>query len=147
MRFMMFMIPAVYQGKRGRTLGSDFAPDADAVEKMMRYNEELARSGALISLDGFHPLSMGARVSFSSDKPRVTDGKLVNAKDVVGGYWMIRVKSREEAVEWAKRVPAGDGDIIEIRQVFEESEFPEDVRKAAESPEVRKAIDTHKRSA
>jgi len=77
------------------------------------------KTGALISLDGLHPLSKGARVAFSGGKTKVTDGPLIEAKEVIGGYWMIDVKSKEEAVEWAKRVPAQDGDMIEIRQVFE----------------------------
>lgn len=76
------------------------------------------------SLDGLHPGSKGARVAFSGGKTQVTDGPLIEAKEVIGGYWMIDVKSKEEAVEWAKRVPAQDGDMIEIRQVFEVSVTP-----------------------
>ena len=140
MRFMMLMIPKVYQGKEGQNVGADFAPPADAVEKMTRYNEALAKSGALIALDGLHPTAQGARVSFQEGKARVTDGPFTEAKEVLGGYWMIKVKSREEAVEWARRVPAEDGDIVELRQVFEMAEFPDDVRKAGDSPTVRAAI-------
>jgi len=140
MRYMMFMIPAVYQGEQGKNVGADFAPPADAVERMMKYNEELAKSGALIALDGLHPPSMGARVSFKSGKPKVTDGPFTESREVVGGYWMINVKSKEEAIEWAKRVPADEGDVIEVRQVFEVEEFPPDVQKAAQNPTVEKAI-------
>lgn len=140
MRFMMFMIPAVYQGEKGKNVGADFAPPADAVERMMKYNEELAKSGALIALDGLHPPSMGARVAFKGGKPTVTDGPFTESKEVVGGYWMINVKSKEEAIEWAKRVPADEGDVIEVRQVFEVEEFPPDVQKAAQNPTVERAI-------
>jgi len=140
MRFVMFMIPAVYQGAESRKAGVDFTPPADAVERMMKYNEQLANAGALISLDGLHSPATAARVSFRNGKPTTTDGPFVESKEVVGGYWMIRAKSREEAIEWARKVPADDGDIVEVRQVFEMEEFPEDVRKAAESETVRKAI-------
>jgi hypothetical protein len=132
MRFMMLMIPGVYQGTKGRKAGADFAPSADDVKKMTKYNEELAKAGALISLDGLHPPMTGARISFSGGKPGITDGASAGS-NVLGGYWMINVKSRDEAIEWAKRVPASDGDVIEVRQVFETSEFPEEVRKAAET--------------
>ena len=99
---------------------------------MMKYNEELKKAGVLLALDGLHPPSAGARVSFKSGKPLVTDGPFAETKEVLGGYWMIDVRSREEAIEWARRCPAADGDVIEIRQVHEMSEFPEDVQKAAE---------------
>ncbi len=133
MRFMMFMIPGVYQGPNGKNLSEDFAPDAEGVAEMMKYNEDLAKAGALISLDGLHPVTKGARVSFQGGKPRVTDGPFTESKEVVGGYWMIKVKSKEEAVAWAKRVPARPDDVIEVRQVFEMEDFPADVQKAGES--------------
>ncbi len=71
---------------------------------------------------------MGARISFSAGKPKVIDGPFTEAKEVVGGYWMVQVKSKEEAIEWASRCPASDNEIIEIRQVQEFSEFPADVQ-------------------
>lgn len=142
MRFMMLMIPKVYQGAEGGRVGADFTPSADAVEKMTRFNGRLAQAGALIALDGLHPPENGARVSFLGGKARVTDGPFTESKEVLGGYWLIQAKSREEAVEWARRCPAEDGDVIEIRQVFEVSDWPEDTRKAAESPEVRAALDS-----
>jgi hypothetical protein len=98
---------------------------------MMRYNESLQKAGVLLGLEGLHPPSMGARVSFSGGKPTVTDGPFSEAKEVVGGYWMIRVKSKEEAIEWAKLCPMADNEIIEIRQVQEFSDFPADVQQAA----------------
>lgn len=144
MRFMMFMIPDVYQGGKEKRVGADFTPPADAVEPMMKYNEELARAGALIALDGLHPIEKGARVSFSRGKATVTDGPFIESKEVFGGYWMVQFKSKEEAVEWAKRVPAAEGDTIEIRQVFEVSDWPEDAKKAAESSTVKAAVEKHK---
>ena len=136
MRFMMLMIPRVYQGAEGRSIGSDFAPGAKDVAKMTKYNEDLSKAGVLLSLDGLHPVAKGARVSFAGGKPKVTDGPFTEAKEVLGGYWIIQVNSKEEAVEWAKRCPAQAGDVIELRQVFEMTDFPTDVRKAAENSTV-----------
>ncbi|AZO70601.1 MAG: YciI family protein [Mesorhizobium sp.] len=127
MRFMMLMIPGGYA-----TAAPDVLPSAKAVEEMMKYNEELKRAGVLLALDGLHPPSTGARVSFKGGKPAVTDGPFAEVKEVLGGYWMIDVRSREEAIEWARRCPAGENDVIEVRRVQEMSDFPEDVQKAAE---------------
>jgi hypothetical protein len=126
MRFMMLMIPKGYEKAQPGAM-----PDAKAVAAMMKYNEALQKAGVLLALDGLHPPSMGARVTFSGGKPKVTDGPFTEAKEVVGGYWMIQVKSKEEAVEWASRCPASDNEVIELRQVMEMSEFPADVREAA----------------
>ena len=138
----MMMIPRVYQPDTppAERAGEGFTPPADAVAKMMKYNEELAKAGALVALDGLHPVAKGARVSFSGGKAKVTDGPYIESKEVLGGYWIIQAKSKEEAVEWARRVPAAEGDVIEIRQIFEMSDFPEDVKKAADSPAVRQQI-------
>jgi hypothetical protein len=92
---------------------------------MMAYNEELTKAGVLLALDGLHPTSKGARVSFSGGRGKVTDGPFAEAKEVIGGYWIIQAKSKEEAVEWASRCPAGEGDTIEVRQVFEMDDFPD----------------------
>jgi hypothetical protein len=140
MRFMMFMIPAVYQGGKGKRVGADFTPQADAVEKMMKFNEALANAGHLISLDGLHPIEKGARVAFSKGKASVTDGPFIESKEVFGGYWMTRFSSKEEAIEWVKRVPAADGDTIEIRQVFDPEDFPTDVAKAANNATFKAAV-------
>jgi hypothetical protein len=126
MRFMMLMIPKGYDKAEPGAM-----PDARAVAAMMKYNESLQKAGVLLALDGLHPPSMGVRVSFSGGKPKVTDGPFIEAKEVIGGYWMIQVKSKEEAIEWASRCPASDNEIIEIRQVQEFSEFPADVQEAA----------------
>ena len=148
MRFMMMMIPRVYQPGTppGEKAGEGFTPPAEAVAKMMKFNEELAKAGALIALDGLHPSSKGARVAFSGGKTKVTDGPFTGAKEVVGGYWMIEAKSKEEAVGWARRCPAADGDVIEVRQVFETADFPQDVREAAENPTVKAQIEQRKAS-
>ena len=126
MRFMMLMIPKGYENAAPGT-----APEADAVAAMMKYNESLQKAGVLLALDGLHPPSMGARVTFPGGKPKVTDGPFPEAKEVLGGYWMIQVKSKEEAVEWARRCPGGENEMIEIRQVQEFADFPSDVQEAA----------------
>jgi hypothetical protein len=139
---MMFMIPKVYQPDTpaAERAGKGFTPPADAVSKMMKYNEELANAGALLGLDGFHPLMNGARVAFTGGTAHVTDGPFIQPKEVLGGYWMIQVESKEEAIEWAKKVPAADGDLIEVRRIFEMEDFPEDVQKAAENSAVNAHI-------
>ncbi len=126
MRFMMLMIPKGYEKAQPGAM-----PDAKAVAAMMKYNESLQKAGVLLGLEGLHPPSMGARVSFSGGKPTVTDGPFVETKEVLGGYWMIQVQSKEEAIEWASRCPAGDNEVIEIRQVQEFADFPADVQQAA----------------
>jgi hypothetical protein len=97
---------------------------------MAKYNESLQKAGVLLALDGLHPPSMGARIEFAGGKPKVTDGPFADAKEVIGGYWMIQVKSKAEAVEWASRCPASDNEMIEVRQVMEFSDFPADVKEA-----------------
>lgn len=126
MRFMMLVIPKGYETAEPGTM-----PEADAVAKMMKYNEELQKAGVLLALDGLHPASMGARVSFEGGKPKVTDGPFAEAKEVLGGYWMIDVKSKEEAIQWASRAPMSANEIIEVRQVQEMADFPPDVQEAA----------------
>ena len=125
MRFMMLVIPKGYESAK-----PDAMPDAEQVREMMKYNASLAEAGVLLSLDGLLPPSAGARVSFHGGKPKVTDGPFAEAKECVGGYWMIQVKSKEEAIEWARRAPMGDGELIEVRQVHEMEDFPADVQAA-----------------
>jgi hypothetical protein len=127
MRFMMLMIPRGYESAKPGTM-----PDVKAVEGMMKYNEELQKAGVLLALDGLHPPSMGARVSFPGGKPKVTDGPFAEAKEVIGGYWMIQVKSRAEAIEWASRCPASENEVIEVRQVQEMSDFPSEIQTVVE---------------
>src|SRR2546427_1480513 len=125
MRCMMVMIAKGYAKAAPATM-----PDAKAVAAMMKYNESLQKAGVLLALDGLQPPSMGARVTFSGGKPTVTDGPFAEAKEVLGGYWMIQVKSKEEAIEWGKRGPGSDNEMIEVRQVEEFEEFNPDVQKA-----------------
>jgi hypothetical protein len=124
----MVVIPKGYDKAKPGTM-----PDAKLVAAMTKYNESLAEAGVLLALEGLHPPSMGARVAFSGGKPKVTDGPFTEAKEVIGGYWMIQVKSKAEAIEWAKRCPMPDGDVVEIRHVQEFEDFPPDVQKAASS--------------
>ncbi len=126
MRFMMLMIPKGYEAA-----APDAVPSAESDSAMMKYNQELKAAGVLIALDGLLPPTVGARVSFAGGKPLVTDGPFIEAKEVIGGYWMIDVKSRDEAIAWARRCPASSNETIEIRQVFEMSDFPADVQAAA----------------
>lgn len=125
MRFMMLMIPKGYENAAPGTM-----PDAERVAAMMKYNEDLQKAGILLGLDGLHPPSTGARVSFAGGKPKVTDGPFAETKEVIGGYWMIQVKSKEEAIAWASKCPASDNEVIEIRQVQEFEDFPDDVKAA-----------------
>jgi hypothetical protein len=126
MRFMMLMIPKGYESAKPGAM-----PDAKAVSAMMKYNESLQKAGVLLALDGLHPPSMGARVTFSGGKAKVIDGPFAEAKEVLGGYWMIQVKSKAEAIEWASRCPGSDNETIEIRQVQEFADFPQDIKDAA----------------
>jgi hypothetical protein len=128
MRFMMLMIPGGYA-----SAAPDAMPSPEAVQAMMKYNEVLKKAGVLLALDGLHPPASGARVSFKGGKPSVTDGPFPEVKEVLGGYWMIEVRSRDEAIEWARRCPASNDDVIEIRRVHEMSEFLEDVQKMAKN--------------
>jgi len=127
MRFMMLVIPRGYE-----KAAPDAVPNADAVAKMMEYNKSLQKAGVLLALDGLFPPSTGARISYLNGKPSVTDGPFAEAKEVIGGYWIIQVRSREEAIEWAKRAPMSDNELIEVRQIHEMGDFPADVQKAAE---------------
>ena len=140
MRFMMFMYPEDGADRAGAV------PSAEDVAQMTKYNEELARAGVLLALDGLHPSNKGARVSFPGGKPKVTDGPFSESKEVIGGYWMIQCKSREEAIEWAKRIPPLGAKFVEVRQVFEMSDFPVDVQAAAENPTVEASVKSSMRS-
>jgi hypothetical protein len=126
MRFMMLMIPNGYERAEPNAV-----PSAETVAAMMKYNESLRKAGVLLALDGLHPPSTGARVTFPGGKPKVIDGPFTETKEALGGYWMIQVKSREEAIEWATRIPGNDDCVVEVRQVQEFSDFPADVREAA----------------
>lgn len=134
MRFMMLMIPKGYESAKPGTM-----PDAKRVEEMMKYNDSLQKAGILVSMEGLHPPSMGSRISFEGGKVRVTDGPFAETKEILGGYWMINVKSKAEAVAWASRCPATENELIEVRQVQEMPDFPEDIKKEVEKyPDLQK---------
>ena len=119
MRFMMIAFPKDYL-----TAKPGWVPDLASMEEMRKYNEELAAAGVLQGLDGLTPpATMSARVSYKNGKSKITDGPFTEAKEVVGGYWIIDVKSREEALEWAARIPGDDEVTIEVRRFFDMSDF------------------------
>lgn len=120
MQFLMLMIPKVY---RDNPKLEGFTPEPKGIENMGRFNEELSKAVKILSLNGLHPLQRGARVSFGNGKPTVTDGPYVETKEVLGGYWMIEAQSQEQLVKWAQQCPAEEGDIIEIRQIFDLEDF------------------------
>jgi hypothetical protein len=124
MRFMVLMIPG-----DTKKMESGAMPDEKLVAAMMKYNQELAQAGVLLALDGLHPTAKGARVSFAGGKRAVVDGPFAEAKEVIGGYWLWQVRSKEEAVEWAKRCPAAEGDTLEIRQIFDPADFGPEIAK------------------
>jgi hypothetical protein len=126
MRFMMIVIPKGYE-----SAAPNAVPSAEAVAKMAEYNKSLQQAGVLLALDGLFPPSTGVRISYADGKATVTDGPFAEAKEVIGGYWIIQARTREEAIEWAKRAPMSNCEIIEVRQIFEMGDFPEDVQKAA----------------
>ncbi|MFI1969312.1 dehydrogenase [Streptomyces cinnamoneus] len=118
-RFMM-IVKASEESEAG------MMPTKQMIADMSRYNEELAGAGAMLAGDGLHPTSKGARVSYSGGTPVVTEGPFGNTRDLVAGYWIIQVGSMDEALEWARRIPFEEGE-VEVRQVFEPSDFPADV--------------------
>jgi hypothetical protein len=125
MRFMMIMFPKHYQNAKPGAV-----PDLKAMEVMGKYNEQLQKAGVLLALDGLTPPStMSARVTFKGGKSKVTDGPFSEAKEVVGGYWIIQVKSREEALEWASRIPGSDDEMVEVRRMFDLTDFDPEVQK------------------
>ena len=127
MRFMMFMYPESEE--------QDWKPSVEAVEAMSRYNVELRKAGMLLALDGLRPPGDGGTVKFSAGgEVTITDGPFSEAKEVVGGYWLIQARSKEEALEWASRCPA-QGCAIEVRRVAEMDDFPEDVQEAVAANE------------
>ncbi|HEY2733374.1 MAG TPA: YciI family protein [Polyangiales bacterium] len=134
MRFMMLMIPKGYESADARAL-----PSAEMVAEMTKYNEALAKAGVLLALDGLHPPAAAARLVFADHKPTIVDRPFAETKETVGGYWIIQSKSKAEALQWASRCPAADGDVIELRQIMDISDFPPELV-AEISPELR-AID------
>ena len=130
MRFMIMVISAAPSA----------VPTAEAVAKMLEYNKALQKAGVLLALDSLLPPSTGAHISYADGKPTVTDGPFAETKEVINGYWIIQVRSREEAIEWARRAPMSNNEVIEVRQIHEMSDFPEDVQEAAEGFEHRNVV-------
>jgi hypothetical protein len=118
-RFMMFVLPGDHP---------DAGPDPETVAAMSKFNEELQKAGALLALDGLTPPTEAARVTFGSGGPTVTDGPFAEAKEMVGGYWIIQARTRDEAVEWARRCPLHPGDTIEIRRIAEMEDYSDEVQ-------------------
>jgi hypothetical protein len=121
MRFMMLMVLKEYETGE---------PEAKGMLAMMKFNESLQKAGVLLAVDGLHPPSAGARLTFGGGKPKVTDGPFAEAKEVLGGYWIVDVKSKDEAIAWASRCPCSDRGTIEVRQVQEMSDFSPELQKA-----------------
>jgi hypothetical protein len=137
MRFMMIMFPKIYQNAE-----PGWTPGIDAIETMREYNMALGKAGVLLALDGLTPPStMSARVTFRNGVSKVTDGPFTEAKEVVGGYWVIDVKSREEALEWASRIPGTDDEMVEVRRLFDFADFPADVQRRLAELEAASAGD------
>jgi hypothetical protein len=122
MRFMMFMYPQIAEEE-------DWNPSAEDMAAMTRYNLELRDAGTLLALDGLRPPSDGASVVFEGGEGRVVDGPFAEAKELVGGYWIIQVDSLEEALDWAKRCPGRDCR-VELRQIWEMEDFDPDLQVA-----------------
>ena len=136
MRFMM-------QVRADKKTESGVLPSKELVVAMGKFNEAMAKAGVMLAGDGLQPSSKGARVTFSGAKRTVSEGPFPEAKELIAGYWMIQVKSKQEAIEWAKRVPFADGEVVEIRQVFEASDFPPEIlpaKDAAREEDLRREL-------
>lgn len=131
MRFMVLMYPGPEAETR---VPGDSPGDTKIFEEMGRFNEALVKAGVLLAGEGLHPTSQGARVRWSEGKPVVSDGPFTESKEIIGGFWLWQVKSKEEAVEWVKRCPVSPGQMIELRRVFEVEDFG-----PALTPELREA--------
>jgi hypothetical protein len=114
MRFMMMVLPQC-----DGSAATDGAPGSEAMTKMLDYRKSLQKAGVLLALDELFPPSTGARVSFTDGKATVTDGPFAESNANIGGYWIIQVRSRDEAIEWARRAPMSDNEAIEVRQIHE----------------------------
>jgi hypothetical protein len=141
MRFMM-LVKASKESEAGAL------PSQELLAAMGQFNEEMAKAGVLIAGEGRQPSSKGARVTFSGSKRSVTDGPFAETKELLAGFWMIDVKSKADALAWASRVPFTDGEVVEVRQVFEAADFPAEVfppEAAAREQELRDEL--HRKAA
>ena len=136
MRFMMLV-------KASKDSEAGALPSKELLAAMGQFNEEMAKAGVLLAGEGLQASSKGARITFSGSKRSVTDGPFAETKELLAGFWMIQVKSKAEAITWASRVPFADGEVVEVRQVFEASDFPADVfppEDAAREEELRQEL-------
>ena len=116
MRFMVIV-------KANKDSEAGILPDKKILTEMGKFNEELTKAGVLLAMEGLHASSKGVRVRFSGSQRTVIDGPFAETKELIAGFWLWQVKSREEAIEWLKRAPFGGGTEVEIRQVFEAEDF------------------------
>jgi hypothetical protein len=133
MRFMVLV-------KANKDTEAGVLPTQELLAEMGKFNEELVKAGVMLAGEGLQPSSKGARVKFSGSKRTVTDGPFAETKELVAGYWLWQVRSKEEAIEWLKRAPFRDGEVVEIRQVFEAEDFG-----AEFTPELREQEDRLRR--
>ena len=143
---MRFMVCVHLTGSAAADYEAGAMPSAEEIAAMMTFNEELANAGVYVSGDGLHPTSKGARIAFGGGKSTVTDGPFAESKELLGGYWVWKVGSKEEAVEWASRCPMSEGDVLELRQIFDMEDFgAEVVEQEAERVErIEKAVGAHR---
>jgi len=123
----MVMVPASQESEAG------VLPDEKILAEMGKFNEEMVKAGVLLAGEGLQATSKGARLRFSGGKTTVIDGPFAESKELIAGFWLIQVKSKEEAIAWMKRAPFGDGVVLEIRQVFENEDLAPNL-----TPELRK---------
>lgn len=124
MRFMLILFPKDYAAAK-----PGWVPDLKTIENMRKYNEQLHKAGVLLAVDGLTPpATMSARVTFNNGESKVAGGPFSEVKEVVGGFWILQLKSREEALEWASRIPGSDNEMIEVRRLFEITDFPAEVQ-------------------
>ena len=116
MRFMV-LVTAGNESEAG------VLPDEKALKEMGKFNEDMVKAGVLLAGEGLHPTSKGARIKYENGKTTVMDGPFTESKELIAGFWLIQVKSKEEAIAWMKRAPFGGGTVLEIRQVFEADDF------------------------
>lgn len=139
MRFMV-LVPGNAESEAG------VMPSTELLEQMTKYNEELVKAGVMLSGEGLHPTSKGAKVRFEGGKRTVIDGPFTEAKEIVAGYWVWECKSRDEAIEWLKRAPFDGGTEIELRQIFDEADFGEELTPELREREARMREQTEGRS-
>ena len=140
MRFMMLV-------KASKESEAGMLPSKELIAAMGQFNEEMVKAGVLIAGEGLQASSKGARITYAGSKRSVTDGPFAETKELLAGFWMIDVKSKADAIAWASRVPFTDGEVVEVRQVFEASDFPSDVMPPEEAAREERLRDELQRKA